>query len=436
MRWTAVTLALALACVAPAQNSITGTWKAESVGFAPWTFSLSMQGDGLTGSVSQGRTNGSDPNDTTDLTGLTPIYDGVVEGNRISFKCDSPDGGARTILFTGVLEGDTITFDREAQVRAGANPGANGIYGAYGATHFTAHRVVASASGAAPVTSPTPTAAVANVGLRVVMLGTGTPNPDPNRSGPSVAVLAGSKAYIVDAGPGIVRRARAAADQTQIAALRPPLLTVLFLTHLHSDHTLGYPDLIFTPAVVGRGGPLEVFGPKGTREMTDHLLAAWKKDVDVRVNGLEHGNAKAYQVKVHEIKPGVVYEDSNVTVKAFLVKHATWDEAFGYRFQTPSRSVVISGDTTPAASVAEACDGCDVLLHEVYCDAPSGKATPYYQAAHTSASELARIAQQAKPRLLVLYHQLFSGCNEATLLQQVQQSYAGAVVSAKDFDVF
>ena len=281
-----------------------------------------------------------------------------------------------------------------------------------------------------------PTAAGAAVGLRVVLLGTGTPNPDPNRSGPSVAVVAGFQAYIVDAGPGIVRRAQAAADRTQIAALRPTLLTFLFLTHLHSDHTLGYPDLIFTPAVVGRAGPLEVFGPKGTREMTDHLLAAWKKDVDVRVNGLEHGNAKAYRVNAHEIKPGVVYRDRNVTVTAFLVKHATWDEAFGYRFQTPTRSVVISGDTSPTPSVAEACNGCDVLLHEVYCDPPSGQARAYYQAAHTSASELSRIAQQAKPKLLVLYHQLFHGCNEATLLQQVQQSYAGAVVSAKDFDVF
>jgi ribonuclease BN (tRNA processing enzyme) len=123
-------------------------------------------------------------------------------------------------------------------------------------------------------------------------------------------------------------------------------------------------------------------------------------------------------------------------VKVFLVKHATWDQAFGYRFVAAGRSIVISGDTAPTPSVAEACNGCDVLVHEVYCN-PSGQGgSAYYEAAHTSAAELAEIAGQAKPKLLVLYHQLFSGCTEATLLQQLQQSYGGAVVSAKDLDIY
>ena len=426
---TALSLALAFAV---AQDLATGTWKADDVGFAPWTFQLSADGARLTGTVSQG---GSDGTNTTTLTGTTAIYNGVIDGNTISFQCDSPDGG-RTIKFTGTIQGDSIVFEREVQLRAGAYPGMNGIYGASGATHFTAHRVAATIATEAPGPPRTAMAIRGSSGMTVVLLGTGTPNPDPERSGPSVAVVAGPEAYIVDAGPGVVRRARAAADRTQITALRPALLTHLFLTHLHSDHTVGYPDLIFTPAVTGRGGPLEVFGPKGTRDMTDHLLAAWKKDMDVRINGLEHGNPKAYQVNVHEIKPGVVYRDANVTVTAFAVKHATWDEAFGYRFETPARSVVLSGDTSPTSAVAAACNGCDVLLHEVYCDPTSGEASPYYRAAHTSASELAKIAQQARPRLLVLYHQLFSGCNESTLLEQVRKGYGGAVVSAKDFDSY
>jgi len=171
--------------------------------------------------------------------------------------------------------------------------------------------------------------------------------------------------------------------------------------------------------------------------MTGHLMAAWKKDMDVRINGLERGNANAYKVNVHEIGPGVAYKDGNVTVKAFLVKHATWDQAFGYRFEGAGRSIVISGDTAPTPSVAEACSGCDVLVHEVYCN-PSGQegGNDYYRAAHTSAAELAEIAAQAKPKLLVLYHQLFTGCTEAALLQQVQQKYAGAVASAKDLDIY
>ena len=234
----------------------------------------------------------------------------------------------------------------------------------------------------------------------------------------------------------LFRSAEAAANRTQIDALRPPALTFLFLTHLHSDHTLGYPDLIFTPAVVGRGKPLEVFGPLGTEEMTGHLMAAWKKDMDVRINGLEHGDAHAYKVNVHEIGPGVVHQDGNVTVKAFLVKHATWDQAFGYRFEAAGRSIVISGDTAPTPGIAEVCNGCDVLVHEVYCIPPGQQPSAYYKAAHTSAAELAEIAGQAKPKLLVLYHQLFKGCTEAALLQQVQQKYPGPVVSAKDLDIF
>jgi len=419
-------LFFALAAAALAQEGVTGTWTAtDGVAFAPWTFHLQAEGSKLTGAVSQGDSAG---NITTSLTGATPIYDGLIQGNRITFKCNSP-GGGRTITFSGVLSGDTIAFTRSVQVAPGGDPGMNGIYGATGATQFTAARVAASVVRPEPPPGVPPAAGA----MRVVMLGTGTPNADPERSGPAVAIVAGSQAYIVDAGPGVVRRAAAAAARMQIAALRVSNLSILFLTHLHSDHTLGYPDLIFSPAVLGRGKPLEVYGPKGTEEMTGHLMAAWKKDMDVRINGLEHGNPAAYKVNVHEIKPGAVYHDAHVTVQAFLEKHATWDEAFGYRFESSGRSVVISGDTSPNPGVAEACHGCDVLLHEVYCNQGGGR---YYKAAHTSAAELAAIATEAKPKLLVLYHQLFSGCNEAELLQQVQQGYPGAVVSAKDLDIY
>jgi len=430
-------LFFAMALSVAGQDGITGTWKAEEVAFAPWTFTLKAEGAKVTGTVSQGGASGGT---TTSLTGATAIDDGAISGNNVTFKCDSPDGG-RTIAFSGVMAGDIITFKREVKVQPGGYPGMNGIYGASGASDFTARRVLVSTAPAPAAAEAAPRPAAGSIGaasadLRVVFLGTGTPVPDPDRSGPAVAVVAETQAYLVDAGPGVVRRARAAADRTQINALRAPSLTFLFLTHLHSDHTLGYPDLIFTPAVVGRAKPLEVFGPKGTQEMTDHLLAAWKKDMDVRINGLEHENANAYKVNVHEISPGIVYQDSSVTVKAFLVKHATWDQAFGYRFEAAGRSVVISGDTAPTPSVAEACNGCDVLVHEVYCNPPAQGGSAYYKAAHTSAAELAEIATQAKPKLLVLYHQLFSGCTEAALLQQVQQKYAGAVVSAKDFDIY
>ena len=217
-------------------------------------------------------------------------------------------------------------------------------------------------------------------------------------------------------------------------------LRVAFITHLHSDHTLGYPDLIFSPWVLGRSAPLEVYGPAGLRDMTSHIESAWKKDIAVRTQGLEQANSTGYRVNVHEIKPGVVYKDSNVTVKAFLVKHGTWDQAFGYRFETLDRTIVISGDTVPTDAVVEACNGCDILLHEVYSPAGAQTQEPHWKAYfatfHTSPEELARIAIRAHPGLLVLYHQVFHGTPEQELLDSVSRNYKGKVVSARDLDIY
>ena len=273
----------------------------------------------------------------------------------------------------------------------------------------------------------------------LVVLGSGTPNPDPDRSGPAVAIIVNGHSYLVDCGPGVVRRA-AAASREGVPGLESKHLRTLFITHLHSDHTLGYPDLIFSPWVTGRTEHLAVYGPHGLEEMTKNILAAWKKDIAVRTQGLEHANATGYLVDVHEVEPGIVYKDENVTVTAFRVKHGSWDEAFGYRFQTPDRVFVISGDTAPADTVVQACNGCDVLLHEVYTEDPqhpmSAQWETYFAAFHTSTAELAVIASRAKPRLLVLYHQLFHGVSEGEMLYEVRQHYSGAVVSAHDLDVY
>jgi ribonuclease BN (tRNA processing enzyme) len=282
--------------------------------------------------------------------------------------------------------------------------------------------------------------AAQNTVTQVVMLGTGTPNADPDRSGPAVAVIVNGHSYLVDCGPGVVRRA-AAAKRAGVPGLEMKDLRTLFITHLHSDHTLGYPDLIFTPWVLGRTDHLAAYGPAGLQDMTKNILAAWKKDIDVRTTGLEHANTTGYLVDVHEIKPGVVYKDEYVTVTAFPVKHGSWDEAFGYRFQTPDRVIVISGDTSPADSVVQACNGCDLLLHEVYAsgahsemDSPQWQA--YFKAFHTSTQELAAIATRARPKMLVLYHQMFHNVPEGEFLQQIRNNYAGAVVSAHDLDVY
>jgi len=274
---------------------------------------------------------------------------------------------------------------------------------------------------------------------RIVMLGTGTPIPDPQRSGPAVAIVASDTAYLVDCGPGIVRRAAAAA-QNGVEALDPPKLGMVFVTHLHSDHTLGLPDLIFTPWIEGREKPLEAYGPEGLKAMTRNILEAWKEDIAIRTEGLEHGNRTGYQVNVHEIQPGVVYQDENVKVTAFPVAHGSWKQAFGYRFDTHDRSIVLSGDTAPTQAVVKACNRCDVLIHEVYSQAGFDRLPPgrqqYHSHFHTSTRELGRIASEANPGLLILYHQLFFGTTEEQLLEEIHRVYAGKVVSAHDLDVY
>ena len=276
--------------------------------------------------------------------------------------------------------------------------------------------------------------------MRLVILGTGTPNADPERSGPALAIVIGEQAYLVDAGPGIVRRA-AAANAKGITALRAAALDRVFISHLHSDHTLGLPDLMFSPWVLERRSPLSVYGPTGIAEMTKHIEAAWREDIYNRLFGLEPQSTRNYRAMTHVITPGEIYKDDKVTVDAIPVLHGSWPDAFGFRFRAPDRTIVVSGDARPSPSLIDACNGCDVLVHEVY-SAVTFKTRPrewqkYHADAHTSTIELARLAAKARPKLLVLYHQLFWGATDADLVREIREAgYKGEVVSAKDLDVF
>ena len=272
----------------------------------------------------------------------------------------------------------------------------------------------------------------------VVLLGTGTPNADPDRAGPAVAVVVDDTPYLVDFGPGVVRRA-AAAQRLGVPGLAVERLSRAFLTHLHSDHTAGYPDLILTPWVLEREVPLQVYGPAGTRAMTEHLLAAYREDIRERTQGLEPANVTGHLVHVNEIEPGIVYEDGGVQVEALAANHGAWP-AFSYRFFTEDRTMVISGDTAPYQGMAEAYAGCDLLVHEVYSAAGLARLPSawqrYHRQVHTSTRELAAVAAQARPGLLVLTHQLFWGVTEEELLAEIREGYTGRVVSGKDLDVF
>ena len=267
---------------------------------------------------------------------------------------------------------------------------------------------------------------------KVILLGTGTPNIDPNRSGPSVAIVIGDSTYIIDFGPGVVRQAIAAGIKTKS-------LTRAFLTHLHSDHTIGYPDLIFTPAVEGRKEPLEVYGPKGLVDMTQHIQKAYKADVRERFDGLEPATKSGFVVNAHEIRDGIIYQDEHIGVESFRVDHGSL-EAYGYKFTTPKGTIVISGDTCPSSNLIEKAMDCDILIHEVY-SAEGLKERPdewirYHSSVHTSTYELAEIVNQVKPNLLVLYHQLFWNRSEEQLVAEISSRYEGKIVSGKDLDSF
>jgi ribonuclease Z len=289
-----------------------------------------------------------------------------------------------------------------------------------------------------PARTSTSTSALAShaQSTQVILLGTGTPYPDPAASGPATAVVVNGRVFLFDVGAGVMRRLRAA----NLPINGPE---ALFITHLHSDHTLGYADLILTSWVMRRRAPFPVFGPRGLQRMTDHLLAAYSEDIRIRTDGLEHEVAAGYRVSVHEIRAGVVYEKDGVRVTAIAVQHGAWRNAFGYRIDTADRSIVISGDTRPSETLFKAARGVDILIHEAYSasrlapeDRPGGNDWPRYcREYHTSDVELGQLAGRIQPKLLIVDHIIRMGASDEELLAGVRAGgYSGRVVIGKDLE--
>jgi ribonuclease Z len=246
--------------------------------------------------------------------------------------------------------------------------------------------------------------------------------------------VVGKRVFLFDAGVGVMRQVNAAG----LPVIGPE---ATFITHLHSDHTLGYADLILTSWIMRRTTPLAVYGPHGLRRMTQLLLAAYSEDIYVRTSGLEREVAGAYRVKVHEIRSGVVYDREGVRVMAIAVPHGSWKEAYAYRIDTPDRSIIISGDTRPSEALVRAAPGVDILVHEVYSpnhlapeDRPGGKYWPQYMREfHTSDLELGALAARIKPRLLLLTHIIRFGSTDDDLIAGIRRGgYSGVVVVGKD----
>lgn len=278
---------------------------------------------------------------------------------------------------------------------------------------------------------------------RLVILGSGNPNPSPSQSGCSLALLVNQTPYIIDFGPGLIRKAAALTKRYggPLEGFAVKDIKTAFLTHMHSDHTTGYADLILTPWVMGRDEPLKLYGPEGSSSMTSHILEAYRDDIHYRLYGAEPANNKGWRVDCTEfMEEGEIYRDSNIIVEAFPVSHGSWPNAWGFRFTTPDRVIVVSGDCKPSEKLIEYATGADILVHEVYSQAGYNKKSDawklYHADHHTSTVELAAIAKKTKPGKVVLYHILFWGSGEDELLEEISSEYKGDVIVGRDLDIF
>ncbi len=272
----------------------------------------------------------------------------------------------------------------------------------------------------------------------LIVLGSGMPVPDPARMGPAYAVVFGDRTFLFDAGAGVMRR-------TAEAGLPIDGFTHVFLTHLHSDHTLGLPDVILTSWVMGRRRPLPVTGPPGTIRMTDHILAAWQEDIAVRTDGLERGQPGGQRVSAVETAGGLVYDSAGVRIRAIPVPHGEWRVAFAYVIDLPERRLVLSGDTRATDALVDAARDADVLVHETYPlvrlrpeDRPGGEQWPaYMRSVHTSDEEVGALAARAGVRRLVLSHVVWMGGTAEELEAGARRGgFRGPVHVARDLDVY
>lgn len=275
---------------------------------------------------------------------------------------------------------------------------------------------------------------------RVVVLGTGTPIPDAHRAGSSIAVVHRGQSYVFDIGAGAVRNAVRARYDFDIPALYPTQICCVFLTHMHSDHTLDYAELAFQ-LWWRRSQPLRAFGPAGLRDMTAGAYAMMAADTKLRTSSRQPvADPEMYRVTVTEISAGIVLQEDGIRIEAFDVNHGTIKPAFGYRITTDDKTIVISGDTAYSETLIDKARGADLLFHEVVSDAGLAQYSPewqaYHRSAHTSARDVGRLANIVRPKQLVLYHGLFFGEPESDIVDEVRAVYDGDVVLADDLDTF
>jgi ribonuclease Z len=279
--------------------------------------------------------------------------------------------------------------------------------------------------------------------FRVTLIGTGTPVPRPDRFGPSTLVEAGGQTLLVDAGRGATMR---------LYQLGIPMgrIDVLFLTHYHSDHTSGVPDLWLSGWLSShyarRTKPMRVIGPVGAKVLMSKLAEAYAADIIIRLEDEKlppDGVATIVEEFDHD---GVVYEADGVKVIAFEVDHGdVIKPCYGYRFEYQGRSAVLSSDTRYNQNVIKYGRGADLLVHEVATARPALMSEAYVQRIvghHTTPREAGLVFTETKPKLAAYTHLVFVASEKvppptvAELVAETRQTYDGPLQVGEDLMQF
>jgi ribonuclease Z len=291
---------------------------------------------------------------------------------------------------------------------------------------------------------------------KVLMLGTGNPVPYPHRNGSSIAVIVNEIPYIFDAGDGAFGATGEempyfGKSRVKGFTMANSQATHVFITHLHSDHTMGLPGLLLGPWSLGRTKPMHVHGPQGTQELVDGLLMAYRHDIDYRVYSPTQKNDTGWRAQAHEISAeGKVFEDENVKVYAFKACHGMWPFPISYRIETPDRVIAISGDTTADCDgIRQAGKNADLLFIEGLTFAPPAKSKIIWpgrkkiptaeqkKLMHSSTKEIVELANEVKPKHLITYHeQNYTGIPNQIEKEIREFGWKGKYTSSRDGDIF